>query len=166
MRYKNIIFICILVIIAVFLLYRYFGNTPQSNKTTIQTQKQNTTSQASSQTQTNSEGEVTAKVTPMNVSDDKRTWQFQIVLDTHSGSLDTDLIKNAELIDERDNVLLPLSWNGTPLGGHHREGTLIFPSFQDRLESVTLQLKNIGGISERRFTWKSEAINLLPNSKQ
>lgn len=147
---------CVAVVIAVFLLYRFFGYVMQSNKSITHPQKQNPTSSASSKTQTNSEGEVTVKVTPTSVSEDKKSWQFQIALETHSGSLDTDLIKNAVLTNDRQNTLLPVSWNGSPLGGHHREGELVFSAFQYKPKSVTLLLKNIGGIKERKFTWNAD----------
>ncbi|KXK08048.1 MAG: hypothetical protein UZ21_OP11001000857 [Microgenomates bacterium OLB22] len=111
------------------------------------------TPQNSLTTQTNSEGSVTVKITPENISKDKKTWQFQVILDTHTGSLDEDLTKSAELTDEKRNKQLSLSWDGDPSGGHHREGVLMFPAFQERPQSVTLILRNVGGIAERKFSW-------------
>lgn len=138
---------CITFIIAAFILYKFVGNTSQDNKVLTQPQKENTL-----YTQTNSEGTVTVKVTPRNISEDKKTWQFQIVLDTHTGSLDEDLTKNAVLTSDQGE-LQPTTWEGTPPGGHHREGVLIFSAFQQRPQSVTLILRSVGGVSERRFSW-------------
>ncbi len=141
---------CIAIIIAAFILYRFIENPPQNNKTTIDLQKQNVFI-----TQTNSEGAVTIKVTPINVSEDKKTWNFRIVLDTHTGSLDEDLAKNAVLIDDQDERLKPEAWEGDPPGGHHREGLLTFGPFSNDSKSITLILQNVGGVFERKFTWES-----------
>lgn len=139
---------CIAIIIAAFILYRFVENPPQNNKTTIDLQKQNVFI-----TQTNSEGAVTVKVTPINVSEDKKTWNFRIVLDAHTGSLDEDLTKNATLVDDQGEKLRPIVWEGDPLGGHHREGVLIFDLFSQTPKSITLILQNVGGVSERKFSW-------------
>lgn len=155
MKYKTIIFILLTFIITAFVLYRVIGNVKQNNQDAVP-QKQSAPSAGTLQTQTNSEGAVIVKVTPENISADKKTWQFQIALDTHSGSLDTDLAKNAELLDEKSNKLLPVSWNGSPLGGHHREGELIFPALQQKPKSVILLIKKVGGIAQRKFTWAIE----------
>ena len=149
MRYKNIFIICLIVILVVFVVYSFVSNTSQNNKITTQLQPQNSLT-----IQTNSEGSVTVKITPENISEDIKTWQFQVILDTHIGSLDEDLTKSAELTDEKRNKLLPLSWDGDPPGGHHREGVLTFPAFQERPQSVTLILRNVGGIAEREFIWR------------
>lgn len=148
MKYKNIFIICLIAILAIFVVYRFVSNTMQDNKTTIQLQSQNSLT-----TQTDSEGSVTVKVTPENISNDKKNWQFKVVLDTHTGSLDEDLTRSAELTDENGIKQLPLSWEGSPPGGHHREGVLKFPAFQERPQSVTLILRNVGGVAERELSW-------------
>ncbi len=149
MKYKNIIIACIAIIVAAFIIYRFMINPTQSNKTTIDSQKQNTLA-----TQTNSEGAVTVKVTPENISEDKKAWQFKIVLDTHTGSMDEDLTKNSVLIDGQGEELKPKIWEGDPPGGHHREGLLNFGLFYKVPKSITLILQNVGGVSERKFTWE------------
>lgn len=148
---KKIIYVCIAIIIAAFILYRFIGNPSQNNKITVETQKQNAFI-----TQTNSEGTVTVKVTPENVSEDKKIWNFRIVLDAHTGSLDADLTKNAVLIDDQGEKLKSETWEGDSLGGHHREGVLMFGLFSQSPKSVTLILQNIGGVSERKFTWNNK----------
>ncbi|HMS23146.1 MAG TPA: hypothetical protein PKA38_05325 [Candidatus Levybacteria bacterium] len=150
MKYKKFVYMCIAIILVAFLLYRFVGNPLQYNKTTIDSQKQNTLI-----TQTNSEGTVTIKVTPENISEDKKTWNFRIVLDTHTGSLDEDLTKNAVLIDDQAERLKPEAWEGDPPGGHHREGLLTFGPFSNDSKSITLILQNVGGVFERKFTWES-----------
>ncbi len=149
MKYKNIIFVCIAIIIAAFIIYRFVINPLQNNNTTVG--KQNILL-----TQTNSEGAVTIKVTLENVSGDKKAWQFKIVLDTHTGSLNEDLLNNSVLIDDQGEKLKPKTWKGDPPGGHHREGLLTFESFSQAPKSVILILRSVGDVSERKFTWDSK----------
>lgn len=147
MNYKNIFIICLIAILAAFVVYRFVSNISQNYKNITQLQSQNSLT-----TQTNSEGSVTVKVTPENISEDKKIWQFQIVLDTHTGSLDEDLTKSPVLIGDQEE-LQPAAWEGAPPGGHHREGLLTFESFSQTPKSVTLILRNVGGVAERSFSW-------------
>lgn len=101
--------------------------------------------------QTNSEGTVEVEITPIDISEDSSKWRFDIVLNTHSVELDQDMAKSAFLKDERENIYP--SWEGTLPGGHHRQGTLIFPAIRPKPKIITLILKDIGGISERTFSW-------------
>src|SRR3989344_4249305 len=78
------------------------------------------------ETKINSEPPVTVKVTPVEFGKDARTWKFDIVLDTHSGSLDVDLLQAVLLADDTGNTYKPISWEGPGPGGHHREGVLLF----------------------------------------
>lgn len=122
------------------------GSKPSKNPPS--SENQNTMS-----AQTNSEGSVVVSVTPQNVDEDKKTWSFKIALDTHEGSLDEDLAKNAVLVSSEGEEVFPLEWQGDPAGGHHRIGLLNFKSFIQNSNSVTLILKNIGGVPQRRFIW-------------
>lgn len=103
--------------------------------------------------QVNSEGSVEVKVTPVEISNTSDSWQFKIVLDTHSVELDQDLTKITLLVDNKRNEYQPLSWNGAPPGGHHREGELTFRSISPRPSSIELVVKDIDEIPERRFSW-------------
>ncbi len=105
--------------------------------------------------QTNSEGNVEVEITP-KVSKDKKSWSFKIILTTHSGSLDEDLAKQTFLESNSGEKIEPLKWEGSPPGGHHREGELIFPSFSQTPKSVKLILQSIGQISERSFVWNTK----------
>lgn len=103
--------------------------------------------------QTNSEGAVEIEVTPTNVTKGSSQWRFDIVLNTHSIELDQDMTKVALLEDDQGNVYLPTAWEGAPPGGHHREGTLIFAPIKPKPKTITLVLKDIGGVSERILSW-------------
>ncbi len=110
-------------------------------------------------TQKSDEGPVTVRV----------TWDgpaggltFRVAMDTHSVDLDGyDLKRLAALRTERGAAVPPATWDAPP-GGHHREGSLVFP---DRLpdgtpvlapgtRAVTLVVREVGGVPERAFTWR------------
>jgi hypothetical protein len=49
---------------------------------------------------------------------------------------------------------LPLSWEGTAPGGHHRKGVLRFKAIVPPPRSVELQILLSGDTSPRSFTWR------------
>ena len=79
--------------------------------------------------------------------------KIKIALNTHHGSLDYDLTKIATLICDRGNEHQPLGWEGSPPGGHHRRGELIFPKFNHKVTHMKLVLKGIYDVPERVFEW-------------
>lgn len=114
--------------------------------------------QADTATQTSEGGQVTVKA----------TWQgpdagpvFTIVMDTHVVDLDGyDLAQLAVLRTGQGQDVRPISWDAAK-GGHHREGTLTFPSTTPdgsallTSESGTVQLiiRDVAGLPERTFQW-------------
>ena len=58
------------------------------------------------------------------------------------------------LSDETGQVYGSAVWEGTPPGGHHREGTLTFNDNLVETKSVSLILRDIAGISKREFNWQ------------
>lgn len=103
--------------------------------------------------QINSEGLVEVDVTPVDVSPNSDSWKFNITLNTHSVELDQDLTKIGVLVDDKGSVYQPQSWEGTPPGGHHREGVLTFSPPPANPDSITLKIRGVGGVVERSFTW-------------
>lgn len=99
--------------------------------------------------QTKSEAQVAITVTPTFAG----TWRFGVALETHSVELSQELDKVSVLIDDRGREYAPLSWEGDPPGGHHRSGTLVFGDVDPSVQSLTLDIRDIGGISSRQFTW-------------
>ena len=107
--------------------------------------------------QTSAGGEVTVKATWLA---NQATPTFAVVLDTHSVALDGyDLAKLATLrVDGRE--VAPTSWQA-PAGGHHRSGTLVFPStaadgtplITVQTQAVDLVIRGVGGVPERTLTW-------------
>lgn len=102
--------------------------------------------------QTNSEGAVTISVAPRK-SASAGTWEFEIALNTHSVELSEDLIKVAVLIVD-DKEYQPFAWDGDPPGGHHRKGILQFGPISPQPQSITLKIRNVGGVQERNFIWQ------------
>ena len=103
-------------------------------------------------TQKSSNGGVTIAVTPQNLSSDARTWDFKIVLDTHSADLNDDLVKSAVLIAP-DAKHVPVEWDGAAPGSHHREGVLRFQPIKPTPPAVELQIQRPAESAPRIFRW-------------
>ena len=129
------------------------GSLVFKEKDTSQLESEQQEVQTSLAPQINSEGSVEVEVTLVEISDASDSWQFKIVLNTHSVELDQDLTKSTLLFDNKRNQYEPLSWDGAPPGGHHREGVLTFRPVSPQLSSIELVIKNIDGIPERKFNW-------------
>ena len=104
-------------------------------------------------TQKNSQSAVTVAVTPVDLSAGAKTWDFKVVLDTHSQALSDDLLKAATLIDDRGGRHAPVAWDGAAPGGHHREGVLRFKPIAPRPQSIELQLRRPNEPAARSFRW-------------
>src|SRR3972149_1897275 len=100
-----------------------------------------TTQNISLAPQINSEGSVEVEVTPIEISDTSDSWQFKVVLNTHNVELDQDITKITLLVDNKGNEYRPLSWDGAPPGGHHREGVLTFRPVSPQPTSIELIVK-------------------------
>lgn len=105
------------------------------------------------ETKENTEGPIAIAVTPLNLRENSPTWDFEVSLNTHSGSIEADLTAVSELLDDKGKLSKPVSWEGDNPGGHHRQGVLKFNTISPKPKSLELKIKNIGGISERSFQW-------------
>lgn len=113
---------------------------------------------ASAITQTSDGGQVTVEA----------TWQgpdagpiFTIVLNTHSVDLDGyDLRQLAVLRTDQGLEVSPTQWDA-PAGGHHRSGTLTFPTttadgtpvLGANTRTLELIIRDVAGVPERSFRW-------------
>ncbi|MDP2666669.1 MAG: hypothetical protein Q8P05_04185 [Candidatus Diapherotrites archaeon] len=96
------------------------------------------------------QNEVTVSVTPKVISSDGI--RFDVTLDNHRISLEEDLTQVSVLEDGRGKTYAALGWEGSPPGGHHRSGILLFPIVEDA-RMLTLRLRGVGGAAERVFVW-------------
>lgn len=152
MKKVTVILIAILLVILAFKLKDSFSiNIGPKNINT----STNATNSASSglETKESSEGPVTVAVTPKSLEESLASWDFAITLNTHSKELSEDLVAVSELVDDQEGSYKPMSWEGAPPGGHHREGILKFNPISPKPKSLELKIKNVGGIPERSFKW-------------
>ncbi len=101
----------------------------------------------------NSESGMSVDVTPVDFGFGKEV-EFEVRLTTHSGSLDFEVDKIAVLQDSTGKTYTALGWDGSTPGGHHSSGTLSFPAIDSGATSMTLVLRNVAGVAERKFTWQ------------
>jgi len=104
-------------------------------------------------TKTDERASVTVAVTPTDIKAGSKEWKFGVVMDTHSVELDQDMTKSTVLIDDQGKEYKPLSWEG-PVGGHHREGVLIFDAVVPLPKYFELQIRDIGTSAVRLFKWE------------
>lgn len=103
--------------------------------------------------QTSREGNVNVTVTPRNLAPGASSWDFEVVLETHTQPLEQDLTKVAALVDAQGKPHAPLGWKGDPPGGHHRRGVLQFQPLAGNPAAVELRIQGIGGV-DRTFRWQ------------
>ena len=103
----------------------------------------------------NRENRVRVDVVPVQLVSGKPA-QFEVRMNTHSADIGQDMVSVCTLKDDNDREYQPVSWDGSPPGGHHRSGILEFPSIDGNTESVTLVIRDIANVPERIFTWKLE----------
>lgn len=96
---------------------------------------------------------VTVSVTPVMPLGTEH-WEFEVELNTHSGTLPEDLKKQASLIVNNDLTLSPISWEISSDEAHHKEGILSFEGAGTDAKSLELILENLGGAENRSFAWQ------------
>lgn len=106
--------------------------------------------------QKNTASGVTVAVTPAKLVAGAKTWDFSIVLDTHTQDLSDDLAGSAVLVDDRGNEFKALAWDGAAPGGHHRSGVLKFNAIEPRPQVLELRISRPGEAKPRTFRWRLE----------
>lgn len=102
--------------------------------------------------QVNNQREIKVTATLQNIPNDAKTWDFEVVIETHTQALNDDPLKVSVLIVDGKQYL-PLAWKGAPPGGHHRKGTLHFKAISPQPAAVELQIRLAGEPSPRSFKW-------------
>lgn len=141
------------VIIVVIVVYSISKS--GSDSTGSPSQNQNATAQqpiGKFVPQTNEEANVSIEVTPTVIEKGKDP-QFQIAFNTHSVDLSFNVTKIVVLVDDKGNNYSASSWDGSGPGGHHRNGTLNFSKPLADVKYVELIIKDVAGVSERKFRW-------------
>jgi len=105
-------------------------------------------------TQSTSNQGVTVRVTPKAVGSPDSRWEFMVTLDTHSADLSDDLTLSATLVTDEGRTFRPVSWQGAPPGGHHREGVLAFDVPAPRPGAIELRIARPGEAKPRIFRWQ------------
>ena len=101
----------------------------------------------------NSEGQVRASVTPQNLSKTADAWRFEVRFNTHATPITQDMVAVATLTDDKGASEQPTAWEGDPPGGHHRRGVLVFKPIDSMPVTITLHIREVGGVADRAFTW-------------
>ncbi len=148
-KFLTLAFVIILVIV-VYSIFRL----DKSNIAALSQNQSVTTQQPTGKfaPQLNEQANVSIEVTPKVVETGKNP-QFQVAFNTHSVDLSFDVTKIAILIDDKGNSYMNSNWEGASPGGHHRNGTLTFSSPLAQTTSVELVMKDVAGVSERKFKW-------------
>jgi hypothetical protein len=110
-------------------------------------------SEKSLPTKQNVAGQVTVSVTPQDLSTEAGTWRFAVQFNTHVSPIAQDLVAVTTLSDGKSGGEHPTAWEGDPPGGHHRHGVLVFKPIKPAPRSITLDIRQVGGIADRTFTW-------------
>ena len=103
------------------------------------------------------QGAIIFEITPLNLASPTDTFEFDVVMTTHSIDLSMDLATLSTLTTDTGVSVESTLWDA-PLGGHHVEGKLIFPATKDGkpiLEGVTkltLTIINVDAPT-RIFEW-------------
>lgn len=104
------------------------------------------------------QGEVEFVVKPINLASPGDTLDFDVSMNTHSADLSWDLAKQSVLTTDTGLEVQGLSWPAG--GGHHYEGTLIFPAktadgkpLLDGAKKLMLTIRGTD-VAERVFTWE------------
>lgn len=105
--------------------------------------------------QSSRENMVSVDVIPIALVSGKPV-KFEIRMNTHLVNLDQNIVGISILKDDLGREYLPVNWNGSPTGGHHRSGILEFPLLKGNPGSVTLVIQNIANVPERIFKWNLE----------
>jgi len=107
-------------------------------------------------------GGVVIDVEPVKLGDDQETWEFAVALNTHSVDLAYDLTQVAVLRCERGEEHLPLAWEGSPPGGHHRQGLLRFSPLDHSSSFIEIVIRGVANVPERVFRWEAKPTVSVP----
>ncbi len=103
--------------------------------------------------QVSNEREIKITATLQPIQKEGQTWNVEVILETHTKALGDDLTKSAILIAD-EKQYMPMSWEGSPPGGHHRNGLLRFKVNVLQPQAMELQIRLAGDAAPRSFKWR------------
>ncbi|MGC2048247.1 MAG: hypothetical protein WA635_06525 [Gallionella sp.] len=103
--------------------------------------------------QVSNERQIKITATLQDLVKEAKTLNFEVVMETHTHAL-SDPLENSSVLIADGKQYLPLGWEGSPPGGHHRKGLLRFKAIAPQPDSVELQIRLIGDPSPRSFKWR------------
>ena len=101
----------------------------------------------------NDEGQVRVAVTPRDLSKTADAWRFEVRFNTHVTPITQDMVAVTSLSGGKGAGEQPTAWEGDPPGGHHRRGVLVFKPMNPMPATITLHIREVGGVADRTFTW-------------
>ena len=107
------------------------------------------------ESQSNNKGRVTVNVRPLQLIPGQPA-KFEVRMNTHSVTLDHDLVAASTLKDDQGREYKPINWQGSPPGGHHLKGILEFPDLNEDTEIITLVIRRVANVTARTFEWSVE----------
>ncbi|MDO8621112.1 MAG: hypothetical protein Q7R31_02420 [Candidatus Levybacteria bacterium] len=147
---KKVAIVLLVVFVTALLALILIDKTTKKETVSSKERAKPTQALAKYKTQGNSEGSVIIEVTPLAIST-KENVVFGVSMDTHSVELNKNLKEISLLVDDMGNEYKAISWDGG-IGGHHLEGTLVFPKVNSEAKEVKLIIYGIAGIN-REFKW-------------
>src|SRR3989344_2880430 len=152
---NNTTFLLIIGCIAMIIFAILFAMKLQKNIKLPVKQESNTakTVQPQFETQEADGGNVTVIATPEVLQVGKQP-RIKLIFDTHTEELDFDVSKVSILLDDAGNTYSESIWEGSPPGGHHINGKLIFDKQLKEASKIKLVITDVSGIKERVFEWK------------
>jgi hypothetical protein len=104
--------------------------------------------------QTSEFGGVKITVEPVGLAAGTPSLDFEITLETHTRSLDDDLVRTATLIADGRPCRV-LGWDGSRPGGHHRKGVLRFRGVSPPPRMLELRIQRPDETRPRVFRWRT-----------
>ena len=153
------------ILLPIFLIFSLVLGACSATSTPLQTDPQpDSVSTNSSSPSNNSamridqQGAIIIEITPLNLDSPIDTYEFDVVLTTHSIDLIMDLATLSTLTTDTGVSVESTLWDA-PRGGHHVEGKLIFPATKDDkpiLEGATKLILTIINVDAptRIFEWE------------
>lgn len=152
---KGIIGLSIIAVVVVFLAIS-FNRSNERESDFLAPSESNLLKSAERLSEVSSESEgITIVVKPIELQAGQ-SLRFELTMDTHEGSLNTDLPAAVSLVGIQGEKYPAVSWDGPPPGGHHRSGILTFSALDVLPAQLTMVIADDDWSAPREFAWDLE----------